>query len=121
MLRTIERQEVDEDFVQELHDFGLRTLEDLDKLFTEEFLDELVGSISESTTMGVTRDAMIFSDIEKYLSQAWGEKWKGWSFESVEMLKKRYGKDMIGHILRDYDSQIIDWDDGEYEDIDPGF
>jgi len=64
------------DVISELYDFRVRTLAELDRLFTGEFVDAATETEYASTIPGLLRDAMMFSDLQRYFSDAWQERWR---------------------------------------------
>ena len=102
----IEAMPVDESLIQELRSFGV-----LDAAMLRDLLSpELFKAVAEvrTTTMGLLRDAMIYSDIDRYFSSAWKQSWHGWDLGSLAVMEKKYGKEKVRGILDGYGIEGID-------------
>lgn len=66
------------EIIQELHDFGISKLSDLDPLIPDD-LDERVAKLGEGagTFLGLLRYVMIFRDAQRYFRTAWKATWGG--------------------------------------------
>ncbi len=84
-----------ETVVEELKDFGIDNLGDLDKILDEDFFDALKVHETSTTSMGLLRDAMMFRDLRKYLAQAWKEHWNHIEDNSIRFLASKYGRSEI--------------------------
>lgn len=103
-LDSIERQPVSEMVITELHNFDVKTLSDLDSLLSPEFLDSTLKVRRERNTYtGVLRDAMMYSNIDKYFEKSWDSNWQGCELEEFNLLIKKYGSDKVETIIRRYD------------------
>ena len=61
--------------IEELHLFGIRTLEDLNAIITDRFMEsDLTGNL-ESNYLGLLRDIMMAHDPHKYFKQVWRDHW----------------------------------------------
>lgn len=96
-----------EEVFDELRDFGVSTLSDLDQLFTKEFIRASGENIKDTTQAGFLRDAMIYADIEKYFSAAWKRHWQGWDEESIAMMESKYGRERVAHYIQKYDLDVM--------------
>jgi putative GTP pyrophosphokinase len=101
--------------IDEMRDFGLVTLGDVNKLIDSEYilhLSQYYGGIKEYvkntkiTSMGLLRDVLMLSDINKYFNQC-SIGWSGTDYDSVDMLGKKYGNDTVEAIFSQYDIHII--------------
>ena len=102
--------------IDELHSFGLKIIKDVDSLFSPAFLDAARGSLSETTSLGLSRALMMFSDLDKYLEQSWKGHWSGCFSDTVTLLGKKYGRDSVCTKLR---KRNIDVDIDVPDDSDP--
>lgn len=107
----VEEDPVDADLVEELQIFGINTLSDLDGLMTDEFFQFQRQLEDKNTTLGLLRDVMIYSDIDKYFSKAWRRNWNGWDELSFELMAKKYGETKMETARRYYGFEIISRDD----------
>ena len=95
--------------LSELNDYGIKTVEDLQKILNDDFLLAFDSHNSEDTTeFGLIRDAMMFENIEKYFELAYKSRWNGIDVEGVNMLNKKYGTDYTRMILDKYKIGVID-------------
>lgn len=89
---------------EELRNFGLLSLADIDRLLTPEvtgyFLEQF-GAESGRVT-GLFRLAMLSADPEGYFERSWGG-WQRLPAKAVEFLAKRHGSEKIHALLRKYD------------------
>lgn len=85
--------------IDELHRFGINTLKDVDQLMSREFLAELKKMPNErSTQIGLLRRAMMYSDIDKYFTQAWRRTWIKMARSSRVMLTGKWGEKKLRSI-----------------------
>jgi hypothetical protein len=76
----------------ELLNFGLTTLQELDALLNnEDFIravQKYYGEDSDASDVGLLRDVMMFNDIDKYFEAAWHKNWAGLDSDGYDFLKK---------------------------------
>lgn len=77
----------DKEIVKELQLFGVETLNDLDKIITDEILSNMIWK-SGSNYLGALRYIMMATDAEKYFEKAWQHDWNGLSKKEYNILKK---------------------------------
>lgn len=85
--------------IDELIDFGITTLADLDRILPDDFFTSLRLYMRSGSLTSILRKAMMYSDIDKYFDSAWNSHWKQISRTSLRMLKSKYGKDKVEEIL----------------------
>ena len=105
--------------VEECRSFGIKTITDFKSLFTPDFLTALDESEGDTNEAGVTRDAMMYADIHRYLDIAWREHWEFTDSASVRLLGKKYGITEVTALLKKHGIEIVDMnlpDDFEYPD-----
>lgn len=84
--------------VQELRDFGIRTLGEL------EYLERVSGCTVDRQSeqkfglLGRLRDAMLYHDMKRYFESAWKRRWSGISEALVERLSKRNGPETPSYL-----------------------
>jgi putative GTP pyrophosphokinase len=85
--------------IDELHRFGIDTLQGVNKLMSREFVDE-IKKISPNTTtqIGLLRRAMMYSDINKYFVDAWRGAWKRMARSSRELMTRKWGQKKVESI-----------------------
>ncbi|HEY9825812.1 MAG TPA: hypothetical protein V6D19_10215, partial [Stenomitos sp.] len=84
--------------IRELKLYGVRTLADLDRVISPEFLDALdqfPEESGETTDVGVLRAAMMYADLNKYLQDAFQQSWSTMTPTAVAMLEDKYGAEMV--------------------------
>jgi ppGpp synthetase/RelA/SpoT-type nucleotidyltranferase len=76
--------------VNELLEFGIKTLADIKEIESNEYLEELEKEEKkEITIMGLLRFFMILKDYKKYFEKSWKEKWTHMKKERVDYLLER--------------------------------
>lgn len=106
----IEATPVNHSHIQELRDFGVLNALMLRDLLSPEFFNAFADV--PTSTMGLLRDAMIYSDIDRYFSMAWKNRWQGWDFDSLAVVEKKYGEARISGIVESHGIHVLD-SDGE--------
>jgi hypothetical protein len=61
--------------IDELRDFGIKRLADLEKLISKNFIESLTGHVFSISQTGLLRKAMMYQDVDKYFSVAWQNHW----------------------------------------------
>lgn len=79
-----------EKIIQELQDFGIDTIQQLNDLLIIKPVGEWVNAEQDCTPtyVGIIRDAMIFSNPEQYFTNSWKEHWMFVSRETLNYWKK---------------------------------
>ncbi len=67
-VEVLEDDDISRTVIDELENFGILSLSDLNSLLNDEFLESVAKHQGYTTYAGTLRDAMIFSDIDRYLS-----------------------------------------------------
>lgn len=85
----------DKVIIEELKDFGVTTISQLDYLVTAKmftFINNLSESEIQETTedsyLGLLRDIMMLSDVDKYFKKAWKNRWTAMRKEDLTILSK---------------------------------
>ena len=65
--------------LDELENFGIKTISQLDAIITEKFTDTLkeTAMYYNRSYLGILREAMMVSDLEKYFAKSWRGGWNG--------------------------------------------
>ncbi|WP_051623594.1 GTP pyrophosphokinase [Clostridium hydrogeniformans] len=92
---------VEEAIINELRDFGIKTLDQLDSMLEKYTLNE----IEHENYSGLLRDHMIVNDIEKYFSKCWNRHWGGFNSRDIPIMEK-YNPDISDYLYK-YDVGII--------------
>lgn len=117
----------DSKIIQELKDFGIEKLSDLDALMTDkitEAINNFDDPIGPNNYLGVLRDIMIIIDAGKYFSKAWKDHWQGvfsstvdfWEANGVDIaaMPKSIGIDYSkAFVDRNFDEDFDEWYDEE--------
>jgi hypothetical protein len=89
--------------IDELHRFGIDTLQDLNKLMSPEFLDEMKKTPPDATSqIGLLRRAMMYSDIDTYFASAWQGAWNKMLKSSRIMLSHKWGENKLETIQKTF-------------------
>ncbi|HEV7879736.1 hypothetical protein [Bradyrhizobium sp.] len=83
-------------FLDELKQFGLKKIGDIEALVTEEFKTAYKESYVASTSIGLVRSLMMYDDISKYFGL--GQKFHGMGPDMMHFLELKYKK-----------SEIMEW------------
>jgi ppGpp synthetase/RelA/SpoT-type nucleotidyltranferase len=100
--------------IDELRDFGIHTLADLDRLFVPELLEAIRQHEFETSHTGVIRDAMMFADLERYFVDAWKTRWHATDERLVALLSEKYDREAVVGAFRRH--KILIEDDDLFED-----
>ncbi|HTA28165.1 MAG TPA: hypothetical protein VK809_10270 [Bacteroidia bacterium] len=94
----------------ELSDFGIITLEDLDRIIPDDFNSKILNfqNISKQNYAGILRDIMMLKDANKYFKRCWKKNWLGADESSVNFIKSY--NPAIEEILNEHDVEIADFD-----------
>lgn len=106
-LAQIEQIPIREEILEELGNFGVRTLTDLDRLFSAEFVSAEARHMNELTTYGILRDVMMYHDIERYFENSWDSQWQGIDEEAIKLLAEKYSEKKVRKIVRKYRLDIL--------------
>jgi putative GTP pyrophosphokinase len=96
--------------VDECRSLGFKTTTDLKPLFTPEFLGAVDKFERNNNEAGLTRDAMIYNDIDAYFKTAWKDRWVGTDIESVALWSSKWGADKVHLLLQQHKIEIGDAD-----------
>lgn len=93
--------------LEELGLFGVKTIADLDQLVNDngdEFLKYTQTLPNEFRVVGFLRDAMIYSDIDRYFKDSWRYAWFGMSDddEFFNLLVSKYGESKVHEIINSF-------------------
>ena len=105
--------------IQELHDFGVGTLRQLEELLKRVNYPADAMTERSPTYIGFLRDAMVLADAETYFGSAWKNHWIGVESESLKYWYSRGVKqDLIEKMIRAYHLKILpaEYEPPDYED-----
>ncbi len=87
--------------IEELENFGVRTLSDLDRILSEDFFESVAHHQSYTTYAGLLRDAMIYTDIDHYFIASWQNNWHVAESYMFEILSEKYGNERVEKIFHE--------------------
>lgn len=96
------------DSILELKSFGIDSLDKLDKLIDENFLDLLNKYTNTRTAAGFLRRAMMYHDVDKYFTKAWRKHWHRIHPDTVNFLVSKYSKEQVNKLLLKHNIKISD-------------
>lgn len=99
------------DAVEELNDFGIKTIADFEELLSGINLSRIVSEYdgkSDVNSVGLIRDLMIVKDVRKYFSEAHQGRWQGTDRTDIEYLNEATGRTDIGAIFQEYGIDLLD-------------
>jgi putative GTP pyrophosphokinase len=88
--------------IDELHRFGIDTLEGVRELMSSTFLNDVKALGVSSTQVGLLRKAMMYADIDKYFTEAWSRQWRKMTLSTRLLMKSRWGEEKLGSIERTF-------------------
>lgn len=99
-----------EPVIDELRGFGIQTLADLEPILNDQFFSALdVNHESQPLFyIGALRDAMMYSDLDKYFSDAWSNSWQGTEEATVSLLSGKYGRRKVRATFGRNEIDILD-------------
>ena len=124
LAKTLKKVKVDFEFdadtlakvVGECRAFGLKSVTDLKSLFIPEFLQALEESGENTTAAGLTRDAMMYSDMSRYFATAWERNWEYSHSDTVRLLGKKYGVAEVAALFTKHGIELMDGDMPDLDD-----
>lgn len=87
--------------IEELENFGVCSLGDLETILNENFLESVVRHQGYTTYAGSLRDAMLVADIDRYFSASWNGNWQEAESYTFEMLKDKYEEEKVETIFKE--------------------
>lgn len=96
--------------VEECRLFGLHSVKDLNSIFTADFLAAIDKTSSNESFVGLTRDAMMFADLDRYFDKCWRHSWTGVDSPCIKLLAQKYGEEEVRAKLRSFDIEVINDD-----------
>lgn len=78
----------DDDIIEELHNFGIRNLEDLEKIIPKNFAIKIkeIYPKNEGNMLGLLREIMMIADNKRYFENSWTKSWTGFGKYSAKLL-----------------------------------
>ncbi|RUU60762.1 GTP pyrophosphokinase [Mesorhizobium sp. M2C.T.Ca.TU.002.02.1.1] len=99
--------EITKPVVQEIIDFGIATIGDLQDLATKDFISDFKKHQSgKNTAIGFVRSMMMFKDAERYLEI--DHDWKGMTKALYGLLKERYGEETVERLLERHEIMMTE-------------
>lgn len=105
--------EVDAVVVDELRNFGIKTVGDFRRLIAENGERTFSGEATYAYP-GVIRDAMMFADIDKYFDDAWAENWRACEPSTIDRLSEKYPDKDVEALFNTLGIYIDSFDDADY-------
>jgi putative GTP pyrophosphokinase len=96
----VEDMGLEENVIDELRDFGLKTLADLERILTVDLVRFIAKHYEGQTLRGILRDAMMYEDIDRYFEDAWKQHWTSTDDDSVRLLSEKYDRHKVLETLR---------------------
>jgi ppGpp synthetase/RelA/SpoT-type nucleotidyltranferase len=109
----IRKTEIPTDVFEELANFGIKKIGDLEKITKPEYI-KLIKEEGAINSLSYLRSLMMLHDIDKYFSSPFG--WSAIDGNGAIALAKRYGPDKIAHALADHDISVAHNDGEEWHD-----
>lgn len=112
MQQRVEPSGITQDVIEELNIFGVKSLSELNSLITDEFIEKESKHQIWSSSIGLLRDAMMYSDVHIYFSKCWRGAWSGLDLNSFDMLSEKFGGEALGQIVGENELDVFDdsWD-----------
>jgi len=98
-VHVISDRQISRMIIEELQNFGVSSLIDLESLVNDSFLRAIVNHQAYTTYVGLLRDAMLFADINKYFEKCWNGHWQEAESYTFEILTDQYEADYIERVF----------------------
>lgn len=73
--------------IEELKNFGISTLRELDNLVPKDYVENLISITDEKQNyIGIVRDFMFINDISKYFEKCWNYSWLYVEYDNTKLL-----------------------------------
>jgi len=97
--------------LSELSKFGLKTINDLSRLFTPDYFKALKTAYGERVFewLGVVRDGMMYYDLKRYFSAAWQQHWFGTEPETVTFLMRKYTEEEVRKVFEKHEIESTEF------------
>jgi putative GTP pyrophosphokinase len=89
-----------ESATEELQSFGIKTLDEVNKLFSENFRTLYSKHIRYTTYTGLLRAGLMYADIERYFETAWQNHWQFIGKNTYDFLVEKYDTAKVKAILQ---------------------
>lgn len=120
---AIEEIPIGGEVIQELRNFRLVYIKDIDKLRVKELVASQKQSYSgrnRTTTVGILRDIMLYNDVDRYFKYCWNKHWSGLDEDTKEMLLSKYDYEKISSIVARYNLHAYEpYTYEHYDNIEP--
>jgi putative GTP pyrophosphokinase len=93
--------------IQELRDFGIDSIAQLDKILNKPLFDNVEKFLTKTTEVGVLRAAMMLHDIDKYFNNSWKKHWSGLPTSMLGLLAEKYGESEVEKILNKFGVKVL--------------
>jgi ppGpp synthetase/RelA/SpoT-type nucleotidyltranferase len=87
---------------EEVKKFGIKTLKDLDALFSTKSIQALKKNKSYRTSISVLRYAMMFNDLDKYFRNSWSFNWNILTSDGYKLLREKYSEVTLNNAIQNY-------------------
>ena len=88
--------------IEELGDFSVKTLADLQSILTPEYIEAFEKSQNRRNYIGFLRLAMMYADLDRYFQQSWKKHWSALTHTSRVFLNSKYGEEKIKDTIAKY-------------------
>ncbi|MDF2892853.1 MAG: hypothetical protein K0R80_3220 [Clostridia bacterium] len=85
------------ELINELNDFGIKTLRDLDNITPKNFIEKIEQHQRNTNFIGCTRDLMMIHDSERYFKDVWKGHWGGLDSDTLDMISE-YSSDFYKYL-----------------------
>lgn len=86
--------------IDELHAFGVDTLQDLSLLFSDDFFAAAKSVPGTTSQVGLLRKAMMFADVDKYFTKSWQGHWTGLTNSTAHLIATKWGNEKLAAIMQ---------------------
>lgn len=101
--------EISQNIIKEIRQFGINKISDFEKIIDNNLIKNLNKYRLKNNYLSFIRHAMMYADIEKYLSTDFD--WTGIDQISTDSLVEKYGQSKIDELFERNDITILDYDD----------
>jgi putative GTP pyrophosphokinase len=99
----LEKAVLGEEIIGELHDFGIKTIAELESILTPEVIqviELLKPGAREHNYWSLLRTTMMYADIDRYFESSWKQHWNATDDSIIDPLSTKYGQQKVIDILK---------------------
>lgn len=101
--------------LRELKDFNLKSINEINCLITNDFINRVDEFIKRTNEIALLRDVMQYEDIDRYFKSAWKKRWRLMEKSHFNLLAKKWGAAKMDSVVSDNELTVIkDMDETDF-------